>query len=109
MGLSLHLDWDVVCLHRPDQPHPPFDLAIVQHDAGGRDLHGGATRALVDQQPRAWVIEMVERLGQRDWPVALALSDGQQPGFRPGAGMDMEGDRKSVVWGKSVSVRVDLG
>jgi hypothetical protein len=39
-----------VLLHRPDQPDAAFDLAIVEHDAGGRDLHGGAARTLVDQQ-----------------------------------------------------------
>ena len=73
MGLVHHLDGDVVRLHRPDQPDAAFDLAIVEHEAGGRDLHGGAARALVDQQPRARIVEMVERLVQRHRAVALAL------------------------------------
>ena len=28
-------------LHRSDQADTAFDLAVVQHDAGRRDLHGG--------------------------------------------------------------------
>jgi hypothetical protein len=38
-------------LHRPDQPDAAFDLAIVEHDRGGGDLHGGAAGPFVDQQP----------------------------------------------------------
>ena len=33
---------------------------------GGGNLHGGAARPLVDQQPGAGVIEMGERIVQRD-------------------------------------------
>ena len=41
------------------QADPAFDLAIVEHQAAGRDLHGGAARLAVDQQNRA-------RIGERD-------------------------------------------
>ena len=39
-------------LHRPQQPHPPFDLAVVEHQAGCRDLHGGTPGFGVDQKHR---------------------------------------------------------
>jgi hypothetical protein len=36
MGLAHHAQrWRNVLLHRPDQPHAAFDLAIIEHDAGG--------------------------------------------------------------------------
>ena len=53
MGLGHGLDRDVVRFHRPDQPDTAVDLAIVEHDAGGRHLHRGTPRALVDQELRA--------------------------------------------------------
>ena len=46
-------------LHRPDQPHAPLDLAVVEHQARRRDLHGGAARALVDQQHGATIGETI--------------------------------------------------
>ncbi|MEZ5768595.1 MAG: hypothetical protein R3D80_13700 [Paracoccaceae bacterium] len=35
-GLAHRLHGDVHRFHRPDQPDATFDLAIVEHDAGGR-------------------------------------------------------------------------
>jgi hypothetical protein len=63
----------VMLLHRPDQPDAAFDLAIVEHDGRRGHLHGGAARTLVDQQPGARIVEMAERVVERDRPVALAL------------------------------------
>ena len=81
MGLRHHRQRDDRVLHRPDQPDAAFDLAVVEHDAAGRHLHGGAARLRVDQQHGARIGEMVQRLVERDRPVALALRDGEQPGF----------------------------
>ena len=47
-----HLQRKAVMLHRPDQPHAPLDLAVIEHETRRRHLHGGAARALVDQQRR---------------------------------------------------------
>ena len=63
----------LMVLHRPDQPHAPFDLAVVEHEARRRDLHGGAAGALVDEQRGARIGEMVERLVQRHRTIAPAL------------------------------------
>ena len=77
-------------LHRPDQPHAPFDLAVVEHEARGRDLHGGAVRALVDQQHRARIGKTIERLVQRHGIVAPAFGDGEKPRLRASAGMGVD-------------------
>ena len=61
----------MMVLHRPDQPHAAFDLAIVEHEARRGDLHGGAARALVDQQHGAAIGEMVQRLVERHRAIAL--------------------------------------
>ena len=90
VALRHHLQRKVVLLHRPDQPHAPFDLAVVEHEARRRDLHGGAARALVDQQHGAGIGEAIERLIQRHRTVALALGDGQQARLRAGAGMGVD-------------------
>jgi hypothetical protein len=34
--------------HRTDEANPAFDLAIVEHQTSGLDLHGGAARLAVD-------------------------------------------------------------
>ena len=77
MGFAHRPNRNVHRLHGPDQPHAPFDLAIVEHDARRRHLHGGAARTLVDEEPGAAVIEMAERRVQRERTVAFALGDGQ--------------------------------
>ena len=55
MALRHHLQWDAMLLHRPDQPDALFDLAVIKHEAGGRDLHSGPARALVNQQDGAMI------------------------------------------------------
>ena len=42
----------MVLLHRPDQADPPLDLSVIEHHRRSGNLHGGATGAAVDQQPR---------------------------------------------------------
>ena len=79
MAFRHHLQRKAVMLHRPDQPHAPFDLAVVEHETRRRDLHGGAARPLVDQQNGARIGEPIERLIQRHGTIALALGDGEQP------------------------------
>ena len=76
--------------HRPDQADAAFDLAIVEHQAAGRNLHGGAARLAVDQKNGAGIGEMLQRLIERDRPIALALGDGQQARLRRGAGMGVD-------------------
>ena len=77
-------------LHRPDQPHAPLDLAVVEHQARRRDLHGGSAGALVDQQHGARIGEPIQGLVQRHRTIALALDDGEQPRLRAGAGMGVD-------------------
>src|SRR3546814_18430054 len=78
-------DWSSdVCssdLHRPGAPVDPEDRAVVQ-------------KRLVHGQPRDLTA------GEADHQVPPHPAEGSQRGL---------GDRKSVVKGKSVSVRVDLG
>ena len=50
MAFGHHLQRKAVMLHRPDQPHPPLDLAVIEHEARRRHLNGGPAGALVDQQ-----------------------------------------------------------
>ena len=78
-------------LHRPDEPHAAFDLAIVEHQTRRGNLHGRAARLAVDQQQGARIGEPAQRLVERDRPVALALGDGEQAGFRRGAGVGVDG------------------
>ena len=54
-------------------------------------MHGGAARLAVDQQYGARIGEPAQRLVERDRPVALALRDRQQAGFRGGAGVGVDG------------------
>ena len=69
-------------LHRADEPNAAFDLAVVEHEARRGDLHGGAAglRSLISSL-RAAICETIERLVERDGPIALALRDGKEPGF----------------------------
>ena len=77
-------------LHRPDQPDAALHLAVVEHQARRRDLHGGAARLAVDQKARARIGEPIQRLNQRDRLVALALRDREQARFRGRAGMGVD-------------------
>ena len=70
MAFRHHLQRKAVMLHRSDQPHAPLDLAVVEHEARRRNLHGGAARALVDQQDGARIGETIKCLVQRDRAVA---------------------------------------
>ena len=45
MGLRHHRQRDGGMLHRADEAHAAFDLAVVEHQARRGDLHGGAARA----------------------------------------------------------------
>ena len=74
MGLRHHRQRYGGLLHRADEADAAFDLAVVEHQAAGRDLHGGAARLAVDQQNRAGIGETLQRLVERDRPVALALA-----------------------------------
>ena len=42
VGLRHPRERDGGALHRAQEPHAPFDLAIVEHQAGCRHLNGGA-------------------------------------------------------------------
>ena len=53
MAFRHHLQRKAVMLHRPDQPHAPLDLAVIEHETWRRHLNGGPAGALVDQQARA--------------------------------------------------------
>ncbi len=77
MGLIHCPHGDAHRFHRPDQPHAALDLAIIQHDAGGGDLHGGATGSLVDEQSCAGIIQFRQGCIERDRLIALALGERQ--------------------------------
>ena len=77
-------------LHRADEADPAFDLAIVEHQTAGRNLHGGAARLAVDQKHGAGIGETLERVIERDRPVAIALGDRQQAGLGRRAGMGVD-------------------
>ena len=100
MGLRHHCQRYGRMLHRADQANPAFDLAIVEHQTSGRNLHGGAARLAVDQKNRAGIGETLQRLIERDRTVALALDDREQPGLGGGAGMGVDrlpvGDDKTL-------------
>ncbi|TWG96282.1 hypothetical protein L598_002700000120 [Mesorhizobium sp. J18] len=91
VGLAHHLDRDIVRLHRPNQPNAAFDLAIVEHDAGCRDLDGCAPGSLVDQELRAGIAEMVQGGCERHRMVALALRDGEELRLCAGSRMRVDG------------------
>ena len=65
MAFRHHLQGDAVLLHRSDQPDAPLDLAVVEHEARRRDLNGGTSRALVDQQDGAAIGETIKSVIQR--------------------------------------------
>ena len=71
-------------LHRPDQPDALLDLAIIKHEARRRDLHGGMTRPLVDQQNSAMIGKTIQGVIQRHGMIALALRNREQPGLGAG-------------------------
>src|SRR3546814_12634461 len=74
--------------------------ALAQRDVGeDRHIAAGLQPAPVEIQPGA--------VGQTHLLLAVSLGRGIDIGVDPGLGL--LGDRKSVVEGKSVSVRVDLG
>ena len=82
---------NAVLLHRPDQPHAALDLAVIEHQARRRDLHGGAARlrsltssTARGSESRSSASSSVHR------PIALALRDGEQAGLRAGAGMGVD-------------------
>ena len=90
MGLPHHPHRDIVRLRRPDQPDAALDLAIVEHDAGSRDLNGSAPRPLIDEQLGARIVEFGQSGVKRHRTVAPALVDRQQTGFRTGARMGVD-------------------
>lgn len=53
MAFRQHRQGSAVLLHRPDQADAPLDLAVIEHKARSRELYGGPSRALVDQQDGA--------------------------------------------------------
>ena len=82
MGLRHHCQRYGRMFHRADEANPAFDLAVVEHQTSGRNLHGGAARLAVDQKNPAGVGEALQRLIERDRPVTFALGDGQQARLR---------------------------
>src|SRR3546814_19091756 len=74
-----------------------FNLAHNALEAGARELH------LAARPVRDFLVIDVEDDGPG------MPEEAKRNIFKPFAGSAREGDRKSVVQGKSVSVRVDLG
>jgi hypothetical protein len=56
-------------------PYAPLDLAVVEHQAWRRDLHGDAPRALGEQQDRARIAEAIQGGVESHWAIALDLRD----------------------------------
>ena len=61
---------------------------------GGWNLHGRAPGLTVHQQPGTRVICPVERLGEGEWPVAIAAGDGEY--LRLGAALRMDVERPAI-------------
>ncbi|MBB4423846.1 hypothetical protein GGD66_002390 [Bradyrhizobium sp. CIR48] len=89
-------------LHRPYQADAPLDLAVVEHDARRRHLHG-PSRALIDQQNSSAIGKSRESVIQIYKMVALALDDRDQPGLGACARMDM--DRSPVSDDKALGAK----
>ena len=88
-------------LHRAHQADAALDRAVVQHQARRRHLHGGPPGLAVHQQPRTGLaIRHVQRLGQREWLVALAPQDGEH--LRLGAALRMRVDRFAAGDGQAL-------
>ena len=88
-------------LHRAHQADAALDRAVVQHQARRRHLHGGPPGLAVHQQPRTGLaIRQVQRLGQREWLVALAPQDGEH--LRLGAALRMRVDRFAAGDGQAL-------
>src|SRR3954471_22542058 len=98
MAFCHHPQGDAVLLHWSDQSDASLDLAIVKHETRGRNLHGCASRTLVDQQEGARVAEPIKSLIQPHRMIELALADGEKPGL--GAGRRMSINRPPVSDGK---------
>ena len=80
-----------VLLHRPDQAHAALDLAVVEHQARRRHLHGGAARLLVDQQhARADRRARSSASSSVTGRLRSRCGDGEQPGLGAGAGMGVD-------------------
>src|SRR5258708_6826827 len=77
-----------------------LDLTVVKHEARGRDLHGCATGALIDQQDGTMIGKTTESVIQFHWMIALALRDREKTCFCAGARMDIDrapiGDDKTL-------------
>ena len=82
-------------LHRAQQPHAAFNLAVVEHQARRRDLHGGTPGLGVDQQQRARIAGAFDGVGKLEGMIALPPADGEDLRLRPGLRMDVE--RPSVA------------
>ena len=74
MAFCHHPQGDAVLLHRSDQSDASLDLAIVKHETRGRNLHGGTSRTLVDQQDGAAIAEPIKGVIQLHRMIALALA-----------------------------------
>ena len=89
MALHHHIQGNLVLLHRPDQADAALDLAVVEHDARGRNLHCGPSRPLVDQQD-SMIGKTSKSVIQTNRMVALALRDAEQPCLGACARMDID-------------------
>src|SRR5260370_13474955 len=74
MAFGHHLQRKAVMLHRPDQPHTPFDLTVIEHETRSRHLNSGTAGALVDQQDGAGTGETIECLVKPNWTPSLQLA-----------------------------------
>jgi hypothetical protein len=84
VALRHHAQGDRVLIHRPDQTDAPLDLAVIEHDARRGDLHGGSSRALIDQQDGLTIGKTSKSVIQTHRMIALALCDSEQPGLGAG-------------------------
>ena len=90
MGLRQRVERDRRALHRPQQAHAALDLAVVEHQARRRHLHGGRPDCAVDEKrargsaARSSASSSVQRL------VALAAADREDLRLRAGLRMDIE-------------------
>ena len=81
---------DAGALHGPDQADAALDGAVVEREAGGAQLDGGAMRPGVGKQDAAGGVSEIERFLERERAVAVLARHLVEP--RLGAGRGMGGD-----------------
>src|SRR6476646_2318462 len=91
MAFRHHLQRYAVLLHRSDQPNALFYLAIIQHEARGRDLHGRPVGTLIDQQDGTMIGKTADNIIHGHTMITSAFGDREKPGLGAGGWVNVDG------------------